>query len=241
MLLMLQGYRIQFSTFVSLKHETENRNINRPNSSKKNDGNETKIVLNPNMETSKIDYKNIYYPPGGILLWILIFLELITFSAALIALSVYSRESPEAFHNSRMLLNSTYGAINTLFLLTSGFFMATSMHQLKKGKYDKSTFYLKLTMLGGFLFLGLKGIEYSDKIAHGLTIGYDTFFTFYWLLTLFHVIHVLVGIVILVSMYFSIKKKKGDTIIEDAEAGATFWHMCDLIWLLLFPILYLIF
>ncbi|HIP48536.1 MAG TPA: nitric oxide reductase [Lutibacter sp.] len=193
------------------------------------------------MSTAKIDYKNIYYPPGGILIWILIFLELITFSAALIALAVYSRENPAAYHSSRLLLNSTYGAINTLFLLTSGFFMATSMHQLKAGNYDKSTFYLKLTMLGGVLFLILKAIEYSGKISHGLTIGYDTFFTFYWLLTLFHVIHVLVGMIILVSMYFSIKKKKENTSIEDAEAGATFWHMCDLIWLILFPVLYLIF
>ncbi len=193
------------------------------------------------MENNTIDYKSVYYPPGGILIWILIFLELITFSAALIALAVYSRENPEAYHNSRLLLNSTYGAINTLFLLTSGFFMATSMHQLKMGNYAKTTFYLKLSLLGGMFFLGLKAIEYSDKIAQGLTIGYDTFFTFYWLLTLFHVIHVLVGIIILVSMYFSIKKKKEKTSIEDAEAGAAFWHMCDLIWLLLFPVLYLIF
>lgn len=193
------------------------------------------------MQTIKIDHKNLYYPPGGILLWIIIFLELITFSAALIALAAYSKEDPEGYHNSRMLLNSTYGAINTIFLLTSGFFMATSMHQLKKGNFDKSRFYLKLTMLGGLLFLILKAIEYSEKIAHGLTIGYDTFFTFYWMLTIFHVVHVLIGMVILISTYFSIKKKREEVNIEDAEAGAAFWHMCDLIWLLLFPVLYLIF
>ncbi len=193
------------------------------------------------METTAIDHKNVLYPPGGILLWIIIFLELITFGAALIGLSIYSRENPEAYHQSRLLLNSTFGAINTLFLLTSGFFMATSIHQLKKQNFDKSLFYLKLTMLGGVLFLILKTIEYSGKIEHGLILGYNTFFTFYWLLTLFHVIHVLVGLVILISMYFSIKKKKENVLIEDAEAGATFWHMCDLIWLLLFPVLYLIF
>ena len=192
-------------------------------------------------KTTTIDYKNIYFPPGGILLWLIIFLELITFSAALIALAIYSKEDPIAYHNSRLMLNSTYGAINTIFLLTSGFFMATSMHQLKKGNFDKSRFYLKLTMLGGLFFLALKSIEYSEKIAHGLTIGYDTFFTFYWMLTIFHVLHVLIGMVILVSTYFSIKKKGADMKIEDAEAGAAFWHMCDLIWLLLFPVLYLIF
>ena len=192
------------------------------------------------MEIQKIDYKNIYYPPGGILLWILILLELLTFGIALVVLAVSSRENPEAYHQARMMLNTNYGAINTLFLLTSGFFMATSMHQLKKGKYDQSAFYIKWAILGGLLFLSLKSLEYSEKIAHGLTLGHKTFFNFYWLLTGFHVIHVLVGLVILTSMYFSIKKKREKVLIEDAEAGATFWHMCDLIWLLLFPMLYLI-
>ena len=72
----------------------------------------------------KVEYKNFYYPPGGILMWIIIFLELITFGIALIAL-VYHRQSEIAvFHTSRLHLNVTIGAINTLFLLTSGFFMA---------------------------------------------------------------------------------------------------------------------
>ena len=191
------------------------------------------------METTKIDYKNIYYPPGGILMWILIFLELITFGVALIVLVVGSRENPELYKQSANHLNATYGAINTVFLLVSGFFMATSVHQFKLNNIKKSSFYLKLTMLGGVLFLGLKTLEYSEKIEHGLTLGYDTFFNFYWLLTGFHVIHVLVGLVILLFMHRSLRKSTST--LEDVEASATFWHMCDLIWLLLFPILYLIF
>lgn len=190
---------------------------------------------------TKIDHKNIYYPPGGLLIWIVIFLELITFSMALIFLAFFSKENPELFHTSRLQLNATYGAINTMLLLTSGFFMATSMHQLKKPNFDKASFYMKLTMLGGVLFLVLKSIEYYEKIQHGLVMGDNTFFNFYWLLTGFHVIHVIVGLIILVSMYFGIKKKRENVNLEDAEAGAAFWHMCDLIWLLLFPMLYLIF
>ena len=192
------------------------------------------------MET-KIDYKSIYYPPGGLLIWIVIILELVTFSMALIFLAISSKENPELFHTSRLQLNSTYGAINTMLLLTSGFFMATSMHQLKKSNFDKSRIYLKLTMLGGVLFLVLKSVEYYEKLQHGLGMGENTFFNFYWLLTGFHVIHVIVGLLIIVSMYFGIKKKKENVKMEDAEAGAAFWHMCDLIWLLLFPMLYLIF
>jgi len=192
------------------------------------------------MEETKTEYKNIYYPPGGILMWILITLELITFGIALIALVYQSKENPELYHESRLMLNTTFGAINTVFLLVSGFFMATTVHLFKQQKYDRSVFYLKLTMLGGFLFLGLKSIEYYEKLNMGLILDYNTFFTFYWLLTGFHVIHVLVGLVILSFFYFTLKKQKTQDNLEDIEAGAAFWHMCDLIWLLLFPVIYLI-
>jgi len=190
------------------------------------------------MNTQTINHKNIFYPPGGILMWIIIFLELFTFGIALIVLVLNSKESPELFHQSRLTLNTTFGAMNTVFLLVSGFFMATTVHQFKLNNYKKASFYLKLTMLGGFLFLILKGLEYYLKISTGYTFGYNSFFTFYWLLTGFHVIHVMVGLVLLFFMQNSLKRETAA--LEDIEASAAFWHMCDLIWLLLFPILYLI-
>ena len=192
------------------------------------------------MDTSTINSKNIAYPPGGILMWIIIFLELFTFGAALIAMVLYSTDEPEIFQQSKLLLNTTSGAINTIFLLTSGFFMAKSVENFKDNKINKAAFYLKLTIVGGVLFLLLKSVEYYFKLQAGLTIGYNTFISFYWLLTLFHVIHVVVGLVILLFNYVSFKKKS--TIkLEDFEASAAFWHMCDLIWLLLFPVIYLVF
>lgn len=185
--------------------------------------------------------KHILYPPGGILMWIIIYLELITFGAVLIAMVLYSKDEPEIFHQSRLLLNTSFGAINTLFLLVSGFFMALTVAALKSKNYNKSKLYIKLTMLGGLFFLGLKTAEYLGKIDAGLTMGYNTFFSFYWMLTLFHVIHVLVGLVILASILWTMTKKPEKLILEDVEASATYWHMCDLIWLLLFPIIYLVF
>lgn len=193
------------------------------------------------MNTQKIDYKNMYYPPGGILMWIIIYLELFTFGMALVAMVYYGNEEPEVFSNSKKLLKPTYGVINTIFLLTSGFFMAVTVNELKNNKKQKAQQYLLITMLFGILFLGLKSIEYYDKIEAGLGMSYNTFFTFYWMLTLFHVIHVIVGLTVLISVYFGIKKEKNTTKIEDVEASAAFWHMCDLIWLLLFPIIYLLF
>lgn len=190
---------------------------------------------------ASINLKNIYYPPGGILMWIIIYLELITFSLALLAMVYYNFNESESFHNSRLLLNPTYGVINTIFLLTSGFFMALSVKELKLKNKHNAKKYLVLTILLGCFFLGLKSIEYYEKIEAGLSMGYNTFFSFYWMLTLFHVIHVIVGLVILISVYFGIKNEAKTSNIEDVEASATFWHMCDLIWLLLFPVIYLLF
>ena len=193
------------------------------------------------METQHINHKNIYYPPGGILIWIIIFLELLTFGAALIAMVYYGNQESELFHNSSLKLNTTFGTINTLFLLSSGFFMAISVEALKKGNTIKFKKLLLLTMLFGLLFLGLKSFEYHEKLSEGLHMGYNSFFTFYWMLTLFHVIHVVVGLVILISVYSGISKKNCTTTLEDVEASASFWHMCDLIWILLFPVIYLLF
>ncbi|MGB1307818.1 MAG: cytochrome c oxidase subunit 3 [Oceanihabitans sp.] len=193
------------------------------------------------MKTTTINYKNIYFPPGGILLWIIIFLELFTFGAVLIAMVYSGNQELEIFQNSSLQLNKTFGMVNTIFLLTSGFLMAKSVSELKKGDKLKFKKLLLLTMLFGLFFLGLKSFEYYEKISEGYGIGYNTFFTYYWMLTLFHVIHVLVGLVILISVYFGISKEKSTTSIEDVEASAAFWHMCDLIWILLFPVIYLLF
>ena len=110
------------------------------------------------METLKINYKNLYFPPGGILMWIIIFLELITFGMALVAFAIYGNEEAVLFHESRMHLNTTFGAVNTIFLLTSGLFMALAVHKFKENNLTKSSFYFKLTMLGGLLFLILKNL-----------------------------------------------------------------------------------
>ncbi len=192
------------------------------------------------MNSTKIDHSSVYYPPGGILIWIIIFLELLTFGCAMLVMAYYGKEEPEIFHQSRLQLNVIYGTVNTLFLLSSGYCMAMAVQKLKENKPIATKKFMLFAILGGVLFLALKSIEYFEKISAGLTMGVNTFWNFYWMLTLFHVVHVIVGLVILT---FSLRglKELNDEKIEDITAGAAFWHMCDLIWLLLFPILYLIF
>jgi len=189
------------------------------------------------MKPNTIDYKNFYYPPGGILLWIIIFLELITFGMALVALVFSAKDNLQLFHESSLHLNRTFGTINTIFLLASGFFVANAVNNYKVNNFNKASFQFKIGMLGGLLFIVFKSFEYYAKIEAGFLLDTNIFYTFYWLLTGFHVLHVMVGLVIL----FIINRNITNTSVEDVEAAATFWHMCDLIWLLLFPVLYLIF
>lgn len=185
--------------------------------------------------------KSIYYPPGGILIWIIIYLELITFGIAILALAYYGSKDRELFHNSSLQLNKTIGTINTILLLTSGFLVAKGIQSFKEQHIKNTLLFFNWAIVGGFGFLILKSAEYYEKLEVGLTMDYNSFFTFYWLLTGFHFIHVIVGVVILITIAFSIRKKQTQASFEDTEASASFWHMCDLIWLILFPVLYLIF
>lgn len=193
------------------------------------------------MKPTLQSHKNVYYPPGGILIWGIIILEIITFSIALIIFAYQRQTDLDTFISSQNMLNKTLGTLNTIVLITSGFFMALTVHFLKKGNNKKSSKWILLSMLLGVVFLVLKGYEYSDKLEQGLTIEHNHFFIYYWLLTGFHFIHVFVGLIILSFLYFGIKKNSyNKTNLFDVETGAAFWHMCDLIWLFLFPVLYLL-
>jgi len=188
-----------------------------------------------------INNKSIYYPPGGILLWIIILLELVTFAAGIIAFSYQSSLNPGIFSDSKEALNVHIGFANTLILLTSGFFIAQSVHHLRKGNEAKSQKMMWGGMLLGLGFLVLKSYEFVDKIEHGFDLSHNAFFMYYWLLTGFHFMHVLVGLIILLVLAINLRKGvySKDNYL-DIETGASFWHMCDLIWLILFPILYLL-
>ncbi len=188
----------------------------------------------------KINIKNnIYYPPGGILLWIIIFLELLTFGMAIIAFLISSKSEFSLFHESRLQLNITLGSCNTIILICSGYYMAKAVNYFKENDSKRFSSSLHLTMLIGSLFIVLKSIEYYYKIKNNLLIDTNTFFTFYWLLTIFHLIHVIVGIIILIVIRYKTKQQPNIITIDDVEAAGAFWHMCDLIWLLIFPLLYL--
>lgn len=189
------------------------------------------------MKTEEINYKDIYYPPGGILMWMIIFIEIITFCGVLFAAIFDSKSAPEIYYTSCLKLDLTLGTINTFILLISGYFVAQGLHFFKKQYFKKANTQFNLGIILGSLFISIKIIEYYNKLTLGYDLSANNFFTFYWLLTGFHLIHVFVGIIILLFLKRQLNNKK----LEDIEAGTTFWHMCDLIWLLLYPIMYLYF
>jgi len=191
--------------------------------------------------TENIKPKLLSEPPGGILIWIVIYLELLTYGLAFLALAYYGVQERAAFHADRLLLSKPIAVINTIILLTSSFLIARGVQFFKIKQNKKAGNHFLWAMLLGITFLVLKIVEYNGKLNVGLDMDYSIFFMFYWLMTGFHWIHVFVGVIILFFVCRMIIRKEQNADADDVEAGAAFWHLCDLIWLILFPMLYLLF
>lgn len=188
---------------------------------------------------TEVDRKAIASPPGGVIVWFVIFMEMVTFIAGISFFFSYKQDNYEMFIEMKDKLNLSFAIINTLILVTSGYFVALAVNYLKQGKRKLSQRYLLSGIVVGSFFSILKIYEYSAKIDQGYTSDYNTFFTFYWFLTFFHFAHVLFTTFILIYLLFKIRTESAGE-IEAVEVGASLWHMCDLIWILLFPTLYLV-
>ncbi|WP_374309126.1 cytochrome c oxidase subunit 3 [Methylocella sp.] len=168
--------------------------------------------------------------PGNPMMWILILGELAAFGAFLLGLCVARALDPAGFAAAQAHLHRTLAGINTLVLVTSGFLVAAAVELRRRGARARAP--LAAGALLGVAFLAIKGVEYSDLFAQGFGVESDPFFRLYFLITGFHALHVVFGLVILVIVFFA------DS-LENMETGAAFWHMLDMIWALIFPIVYL--
>ncbi|HQW45444.1 MAG: cytochrome c oxidase subunit 3 [Bacteroidetes bacterium] len=189
------------------------------------------------METENKRMPEISEPTGGLLVWIVIFIELITFGIALLFFVMNGKEDLLGFHKSALSLNKTIAFMNTMVLLTSGYTMALSIDFFKRGTMKKFKSYLLFTIILGTLFVVLKLFEYFIKYQQHISLDTNPFYTYYYMLTAFHLFHVLFGIILLGYFYTT----HSDIKLNDIEATASFWHMCDLIWLLIFPFIYLLY
>ena len=171
--------------------------------------------------------------PGNPLIWVLILSEMLVFAAFFGMFAWLRAGDREVFDASQQLLDPIAGGINTMVLLTSGLFAALAVQAISHGNKRRCRQWLAATCALGVLFCVIKIVEYADKIGQGLSPETNTFFTFYYLLTGFHFAHVLFGLGLLALVAWRISH-------ANVETAAAFWHMVDLIWILLYPIIYLL-
>ncbi|MBT3236936.1 MAG: hypothetical protein HN353_13355 [Bdellovibrionales bacterium] len=193
------------------------------------------------VSTKSTEYPQIFFPPGGLMIWIFILMELLVFFIAFVLYFAVQSENYQLFNRSQAELGHNLALINTLILITSGYLVVLANHQyLAKNLLRSIRLFQGATALG-IGFVVIKIVEYSQKISQGLTTGINAFYDFYWTLTVFHLAHVVAGIILLLFIIF--KLKRGGHFLDDdfgVETVSSFWHMCDLIWVFLFPIIYLI-
>jgi cytochrome c oxidase subunit 3 len=186
-------------------------------------------------------------------IWLFMVTEILMFGAIFVAYGIFHALYPEMFSEGASHLDWKMGFINTLVLITSSYTMAMSIHHVQKNQIDKAVTKLIITLLCACIFLIIKYFEYHHKFELGLFPGkwfeykdahhgnLALYFSFYFVMTGLHGIHVLFGMGLIT--WVLIRTKRGDfseSHYTALEGVGIFWHIVDLIWIYLFPILYLI-
>ena len=171
--------------------------------------------------------------PGDLMMWVLIISELLVFGAGLAAFMAVRTSDPAGFAEGRQALHGVAAGLNTMLLVTSGWCAALAVRAVEAGAERQCRMLLAAASALGAGFLAVKAWDYASLAALGHGLDDTAFFTFYFLLTGFHAAHVVAGIVILALVGWKIAPRT-------VETGVAFWHMVDLVWVLLFPVIYLL-
>lgn len=178
--------------------------------------------------------------PGEPGLWVMIFGDLMVFSAFFVVYMLAYSKQRDLFEASQQLLDRRLGLVNTILLLTSSWLVARSVDALRRNARGARAL-LSAGMACGLGFIAVKVFEYKAKVAAGLTLNHDPFFVFYYMLTGVHLVHVLLGlgVLLIVRARFDANGRWTGSVVL-AEGGAAFWHLVDLLWIVIFALLYLI-
>jgi nitric oxide reductase NorE protein len=171
--------------------------------------------------------------PGDPMMWVLVFSELVAFGLFLGAFIVTRAVRPAIFASGQTALDLTLAGCNTIVLVTSGWAAAKAVVSARADEGRRARLWLLLAMALGGAFVAIKLVEYAREIGGGIGLETSVFFTLYFLLTGFHLLHVVLGIVIL-----AVVCRRADPV--HVETGTVFWHMVDLVWIVMFPIVYLV-
>jgi nitric oxide reductase NorE protein len=179
--------------------------------------------------------------PGDLAMWFFILAELTVFAIFFIGFAISEQLNTVMFTQGKALLHQTSGLINTIALITSSFFVALALSAIHNDQSKKAVALLLTAKAFAVVYISVKIWEYLSLFGLGITIETNTFFTLYFLITAFHLMHVLLGMVILMFIAHSAwhgKYHKDN--LSGFESGASYWHMVDLLWIILFPLIYVI-
>lgn len=172
--------------------------------------------------------------------WVFIIGDMIVFALFFQTFLYYGRLEPELFQAGQASLNPGLGLLNTFILLTSSWLVVLGVRAARAGipARARQMFYGALALGGAFVVT--KIFEYGDKISHDITPATDIFYMLYYVFTGIHLLHVFMGIAVLSLMIRASKKVANDATVRGLEGGGVFWHMVDLLWIILFPLIYLV-
>lgn len=178
--------------------------------------------------------------PGDLAMWFFILAELTVFAIFFIGFAISEQLNEQMYAQSKQQLHPVAGLINTIALITSSLFVALAVGAIKRDDNKLTTQWLLAANIFAVIYLFVKGWEYQSLFAQGIDIETNTFFTLYFLITLFHFMHVLLGMVILIYMMTKVSSGYYKNNVSGFEAGACYWHMVDMLWIILFPLIYVI-
>jgi nitric oxide reductase NorE protein len=178
---------------------------------------------------------------GDITMWFVIVLEMLTFGLLFVVYAVAKAKDPSTFRTGQSSLDLRLGAINTVILLTGSWCAARGVHALRSSRVNAGARWLWGAAALGTGFLLVKGFEYQQKLRAGYDLDTDDFWMFYYLLTGFHFMHVAAAVLIVAAVAFLVPRRQWKaTDTQSPETAAVFWHMVDLLWVVLFPLVYVL-
>ncbi|MBS0368906.1 MAG: cytochrome c oxidase subunit 3 [Proteobacteria bacterium] len=167
--------------------------------------------------------------------------DVIIFGVLFVAFMMERSAQLALFDRSAAALNASFGLFNTLILITSGLFVVLAVDAARHGRTAATRGWLLASLAVGAGFGVTKLIEYGDKLGHGITMLSNDFFMFYFVLTGVHFLHFLAGMIVLALLWFRAGREPVDgPLFGWIESGALYWHMVDLLWIVIFPMLYLL-
>jgi cytochrome c oxidase subunit 3 len=186
-------------------------------------------------------------------MWVFLVTEVMFFGGLFTAYVVYRAAAPRAFAAGSRELDILLGGINTAVLIGSSFTMALAVRGAQLGRRRELVGFLALTGLLGLVFLGIKAVEYSAKFAHHLVPGpefawhgaagrgVELFFSLYFAMTGLHALHMLIGVGVLAWLLPRARRGRyGPDYHHPIECFGLYWHFVDIVWIFLFPLLYLL-